>query len=133
MKKIRPISKPAAIFLAIYMLILSGPFQSAWAAIIETESVINAKQSQIAREYVNNLLTRKDIRLALVSQGIDPQEAKARIETLSDAEVKEIADKLDQLPAPAGTMETWLIVAFLLFLIFVIVDIAGILDTPDQK
>ena len=115
------------------MLILSGPFQSAWAAIIETESVINAKHSQIAREYVNNLLTRKDIRLALVSQGIDPQEAKARIEGLSDAEVNEIANKLDQLPAPAGTIEISILIAMLLFLIFVIMDIAGILDTPDTE
>jgi hypothetical protein len=83
MKIIRPISKPAAIFLAIFMLMLSGPFQAAWAAIIETESVINAKQSQITGEYVNNLLTREDVQLALASQGIDPQEAKARIESLS--------------------------------------------------
>jgi hypothetical protein len=113
------------------MLILSGPFQSAWAAIIETESVINAKHSQIAREYVNNLLTRKDIRLALVSQGIDPQEAKARIEGLSDAEVNEIANKLDQLPA--GASETSVLIIMLVFLIFLIMDFAGILDTPDSE
>ena len=133
MKIIRLISKPAAIFLAIYMLILSGPFQSAWAIMIETEAVINARQNQITREYVNSFLTREDVQLALASQGIDPLEARARIESLSDAEVNDIADKLDRLPAPAGTMETWLIVVFLLFLVFLIMDIAGILDTPDQK
>jgi len=133
MKIIRPISKPAAIFLAIYMLILSGPLQSAMATMIETESVINARQNQISLEYLNNLLTREDIQLALTSQGIDPQEAKDRIESLSDAEVNEIANKLDRLPAPAGTVEISLIIAFLLFLIFVIMDIAGILDTPDSE
>ena len=133
MKIIRAISKPAAIFLAIYTLILSGPFQSALATMIETESVINAGQNQISVEYLNNLLTREDIQLALTSQGIDPQEAKDRIESLSDAEVNEIANKLDRLPAPAGTMEISLLIAFLLFLIFVIMDIAGILDTPDSE
>jgi hypothetical protein len=115
------------------MLLFSGPFQSAWAVLIETESIIKAKQNRIAREYVDNLLTREEIRLALLSQGINPQEAKARIDSLSDAEVNEIANKLDQLPAPAGAMQTSLIIALLLFLIFVIMDIAGILDTPDQK
>ena len=133
MKIIRAISKPAAIFLAIYTLILSGPFQSALATMIETESVINAGQNQISVEYLNNLLTREDIQLALTSQGIDPQEAKDRIESLSDAEVNEIANKLDRLPAPAGAMQASLLIAFLLFLIFVIMDIAGILDTPDSE
>jgi len=133
MKIIRAISKPAAIFLAIYTLILSGPFQSALATMIETESVINAGQNQISVEYLNNLLTREDIQLALTSQGIDPQEAKDRIESLSDAEVNEIANKLDRLPAPAGAMQASLLIAFLLFLIFVIMDIAGILDTPDKE
>jgi len=133
MKIIRPLSKPAAIFLIIYMLLFSGPFQSAWAVLIETESIINAKQNRIAREYVDNLLTREEIQLALLSQGINPQEAKDRIESLSDAEVNEIANKLDRLPAPAGTMEISLLIAFLLFLIFVIMDIAGILDTPDSE
>ena len=133
MKIIRPISKPAAIFIAIYMLILSGPFQSALATMIETESVINAGQNQISVEYLNNLLAREDIQLTLTSQGIDPQEAKDWIESLSDAEVNEIANKLDRLPAPAGAMQASLLIAFLLFLIFVIMDIAGILDTPDKE
>ena len=131
MKIIRPFSKPAAFFLAIYMLILTGPFQTGWAAMISTESVITAKQSQIAREYVNNLLMRQDLQLALASQGIDPQEAKARIKSLSDAEVNEIADKLDQLPA--GATETSIIIILVVFLIFVILDIAGFMETPDSE
>jgi hypothetical protein len=54
-----------------------------------------------------------------------------RIESLSDAEVNEIADKLDQLPA--GASETAVIIAMLLFLIFVILDIAGFMETPDSE
>ena len=131
MKIIRPFSKPAAFFLAIYILILSGPFQAGWAAMIGTESVINAKQNQIAREYVNNLLTRQDVQLAFASQGIDPQEAKARIESLSDAEVNQIANTLDQLPA--GATETSILIILLVFLIFVILDIAGFMETPDSE
>jgi hypothetical protein len=67
----------------------------------------------------------------LASQGIDPQEAKARIESLSDAEVNEIADKLDQLPA--GATETSILIILLVFLIFVILDIAGFMETPDSE
>jgi hypothetical protein len=84
-------------------------------------------RSQSPRDYLNNLLAREDIQAALVSQGIDPQEAQARIDSLSDAEVNDIVDKLDQLPA-GGVLGTILIIAFLVFAIFVVTDIAGYTD-----
>ncbi len=127
MEIIRKISKPTAIFLTFYMLMLACPYQSAWAAIIGTESIINVDRSQSSRDYLNNLLAREDIQAALISQGIDPQEAKARIDSLSDAEVNDIVDKLDQLPA-GGVLGTILIIAFLVFAIFVVTDIAGYTD-----
>ena len=128
MEIIRKISKPTAIFLTFYMLMLACPYQSAWAAMIGTESIINVDRSQSPRDYLNNLLAREDIQAALVSQGIDPQEAQARIDSLSDAEVNDIVDKLDQLPAGGGVLETILIIAFLVFAIFIFTDIAGYTD-----
>jgi hypothetical protein len=60
-------------------------------------------------------------------KGIDPQEAQARIDSLSDAEVNDIVDKLDQLPA-GGVLGTILIISFLVFLILLLTDIAGYTD-----
>ena len=128
MEIIRKISKPTAIFLSIYMLMLACPYQSAWAAMIGTESIINVDRSQSPRDYLNNLLAREDIQATLVSQGIDPQEAQTRIDSLSDAEVNDIVNKLDQLPAGGGVLETILIIAFLVFAIFIVTDIAGYTD-----
>lgn len=127
METIRKISKPASILLAFYMLMLSGPYQSAWAAIIGTEAIIDEDGSQRARDYLNHLLAREDIQAALVSQGLDPKEARARIDSLSDAEVNEVVNKLDQLPA-GGIIGTILIIAFLVFLILLLTDIAGYTD-----
>jgi hypothetical protein len=127
MEMIRKLSKPTAIFLALYMLMLAGPYQSVWAAIIGTEAIIDEDGSQSARVYLNNLLARENIQAALVSQGIDPQEAQARIDSLSDAEVNDIVNKLDQLPA-GGVLGTILIIAFLIFVILLLTDIAGYTD-----
>jgi hypothetical protein len=124
---IRKLSKPTAIFLSFYMLILACPYHSAWAAMIGTESILNVDRGQSPRDYLNNLLVREDVQEALISQGIDPQEAKARVESLSDAEVNDIVNKLDQLPA-GGVLETILIIAFLVFAIFIVTDIAGYTD-----
>ena len=124
---IRKLFKPTAIFLSFYMLMLACPYQSAVAAMIGTESIINVDRNQSPRDYLNDLLAREDFQAVLISQGIDPQEAQARIDSLSDAEVNDIVNKLDQLPA-GGFLGTLLIVVALVFIILLFTDVAGYTD-----
>jgi len=128
MKNIRIFLKPVGLFLAVFMFILSGPCQSSMAAMIGTESVINTDRAQNAREYLKSLLARKDVRNALVSQGIDPLEAKNRIDSLSDEEATLVSDQLQELPAGGSFFTTLLIVVFIVFLVLLATDIAGYTD-----
>lgn len=128
MKAVRQTAKPVSFLLAIFMLLISGPYQSAFAAMIGTETVLDKARGLEARTYLNQLLAREDIKAALVGQGIDPSEARARIDSLSDAEAIRAADRFEQLPAGSGFFEALLIVAFLVFLILLITDIAGYTD-----
>lgn len=128
MKRVRQALKPVSFFLAIFVLMISGPFQSAYAAMIGTESVLDTSRGQQARVYLKSLLAREDVRAALVARGLDPLEAELRIDSLSDAEAVNAADRFDQLPAGSGVIETMLIIAFLVFLILLITDIAGYTD-----
>lgn len=128
MKIYRMIFKALAFFLAIHMLMVSGPYQSAWAAMIGTDSALDPDRSQLTRDRLNHLLAREDIQAALISRGIDPQEAKARIDSLTDAEADRIAEMMDQLPAGSGFFETFLIVVFLIFVILLFTDIYGYTD-----
>jgi hypothetical protein len=81
------------------MLLMSVPYQSALAAMIGTETMIDIARGQEAREYVNSMLVREDVQATLIAQGIDPQEAKARVDSLSDAEIVRLVDQIEQLPA----------------------------------
>jgi outer membrane protein OmpA-like peptidoglycan-associated protein len=125
---IRKISKPAAIFLAFHMLILSGLCQSVSAAMISTESIINVDQGQNPRDYLNRILARKEIQAALISQGIDPQKAQDRIDNLSDDEIGKLVHEMDQIHAGGGFLEAFIVIAFLIFLILLITDISGYTD-----
>ena len=120
--------KPVSLVLALFMLIISGPFQSVYAALIGTEAVLDSARGQEARDYLSQLLAREDVQNALVAQGIDPAEAKARVGSLSDEEAIHAADKFDQLPTASGFFEALLIIAFLVFVILLITDIAGYTD-----
>ena len=127
MKNVRVFLKPVGLFLAVFMFLISGPCQSAMAAMIGTESIVNTDRAQNAREYLKSLLAREDVKSALVSQGIDPGEAQYRLDSLTDEEATRLADQLQELPA-GGFFTTLLIVLFLVFLILLATDIAGYTD-----
>ena len=128
MKNVRLFLKPVGLFLAVFMFLISGPCQSAMAAMIGTESVVNTDRAQDAREYLNSLLAREDVKSALVSQGIDPAEAEYRLNSLTDEEATRLADQLQALPAGGNFFTTLLIVLFVVFVILLATDIAGYTD-----
>jgi len=128
MKVVRQNLKPVSIIVALFMLVISGPFQSVFAAMIGTETVMETSQGQEARTRIKQLLEREDVRQALINQGIDSREAGARIDSLSDAEAVAVSDKLDQLPAGSGALEVFLIVSLIAFIILLITDIMGYTD-----
>ena len=125
MKVIRQTLRPVSIVVALFMLVISGPFQSAFAAMVATETVLESSQGQEARTRIKQVLAREDVRQGLIEQGIDPLEANARIDSLSDAEALAVANKLDQLPAGSGALEVILIVALIVFLTLLVTDIMG--------
>ena len=128
MKAVRFRLKPVSLMMIVIMLTISGPFQSAFGAIIGTEELLNEAYGQSAKAYLKELLARQDIQNALISQGIEPEEAAARIDSLSNAEAVRAADQFEQLKAGGGFLETFLILVFLTFLILLITDIAGYTD-----
>ena len=128
MKRFRQILKPTGFLLAIFMFMLSGPCQSAMAAMIGTEAVVDSERAHNAREYLKTFLAREDVKSALVSQGIDPQEARNRVDSLTEEESRFVADQLDQMPAGGGFFSTLLIVVFLVFVILLVTDITGYTD-----
>ena len=126
MQRFYRLAKPVSFVLAIYILMISGPQQAALAALVGTETVLDTERVLNARELVRNLMAREDIQAALVSRGIDPQEARARAEALSDAETVRLADTIERLPA-GGASALGIIVGTLLvvFIILLITDILG--------
>ena len=126
MKLIRQRSKSTSVFLVILMVLLTTPCQSVLAAMIETEASLEATpQGQAARNTIKALLAREDARAVLRAQGINPVEAMARVDSLTDAEAQRIADQIEELPAGAGFFTTFIIVVGIIVIILVITDALG--------
>lgn len=127
MKTILHMAKPVSLFLTIFML-LAGPYQSAFAGMIGTETVMDESLAQEARDYVNRVLAREDVQTELISQGIDPVEAKARVDSLTEAEVVGLAGQLEQLPAGGSALGILVGAALIVFIVLLATDIMGYTD-----
>ena len=128
MNVVRKMLKPMSLSLAVIMILISVPVQSVPAAMIDTETIMDSARGREAREYLHQLMARKDMQAAIVAQGIDPNEAWSRINSLSDNEVIRIADQIDQLPAGGGLAEFLLIIILAGFIVLVILDLTGVTD-----
>ena len=94
--------KPITICMTILFLLISSSYQSATAAMIGTEKLLQAGDNQTVRDYLCQLMAREEVQRALIARGINPLEAQLRIQILTDSEVQSIAGNIDDLAAGGG-------------------------------
>jgi len=125
MIRVRKKGQPVFIFMLLVALSIALPYHYALAALVPTDSVADSAGGADARGRLMHYLAREDVRAALAAQGLDPEEAKARVASLTDAEVRQIASQLDKLPA--GGDGLWVAVAILVIVLLVvlILKVAG--------
>jgi hypothetical protein len=109
--------------LAISACLISLPMmQSAGAAMISTETAIEMVERQERIDHINEVLARESVRNTLVAYGVDPADASARVDALTDTELQTLEQQLEQLPAGSGVVEVIGIVAIVL----VILELLGV-------
>lgn len=117
-------SRAVALLSAVCLLGSSLPMAAFAApslpAPVPTEEALQERSLQ-AR--VDDLLARNEVREALVARGVDPAQVRARVAALSEDEARQLADRLDRMPAGASDI---LGILFAVFLILLITDILGL-------
>lgn len=128
MKFIRKKVSFVSLFMAAVTLLIAVPYQPLIAAMVPTDATIYDNKAEEARDYLKSLISRNDIRKSLLSQGIDPDEAKIRVESLSDSAAIAVADQIEQLPAGSGAIGVIIGAALIVFLVLLVTDILGYTD-----
>ena len=128
MGMIRQTAKPVSVLLTICMLMVIVPYRSSFAGMIGTETALDMTRGQEARNYLKGIVAREDVQTALIAQGINPLEAKARIDSLSDAEAIDLADQIEQQPAGGSALGVIVGALLIVFIVLLITDILGYTD-----
>lgn len=99
------------------------PF-SAQARIVATEEIMAppANFQSASRNTVNQFLARDEVRQAMLGQGVTAQAALERVAAMSDAEVAQLAGRIDQAPAGGDVLG----ILFTVFIVLLVTDIMGL-------
>ena len=69
-------------------------------------------------------MAKQDVQQQLVAMGVDVSAAQARVDTMTNEEVQQMAAHMNEMPAGAGTAE----VLVLAFLVLVVLEVTGVTD-----
>ncbi len=114
--------------LALSTLIILGGFSSqAVAGMVSTEDAlaIEARQSRISA--VHAMLAREDVQRAFIEMGVASEQAAARVASLSDQELIQLEQQLEELPA-GGSLLALIGAVFVILLILELVGVINIFN-----
>jgi len=105
--------------LTLAVCLISMPImQSAGAAIISTETAIEMAERQDRIDFINEVLAGEAVQNMLIANGVDPDDASARVAALTDTELQTLEQQLEDLPAGGGgALEVIGIVALVLIIL----------------
>lgn len=92
----------------------------ATARVVSTEEALSATPAS-DRAALDALLAREDVRAQFEALGVDAAQARERVQALDDQQVRELASRLDQMPAGAGVLG----ILFTIFIVLLVTDILG--------
>lgn len=101
---------------------LMGLPLTANAGIVSTDTTLSVDAAAANRSQVTSFLTRGDVQQAMQDRGVNGADALQRVQAMSDAEVAQLAGRIDQAPAGGEILG----VLFTVFIILLVTDILGL-------
>jgi len=114
----RASSLPGSILTTAIAAAFALPPPLARAELVSTEQLVSDYGVQADREKVRAFLSRADAQREMKAMGVAPETAKQRVDALTDAEVTNLAGKIDTVPA-AGRLSTTELILIVLIAILV--------------
>ena len=93
------------------------------AKIVGTTTAIEKYNARQARDRLETLIQREDVRQEFTARGVSPEEARARVDAMSDEQVAEIVNRIDKEPAGGDAVAAVVGAALIVFLVLLATDI----------
>ncbi len=120
--------KVIAGFVALVFFLFSGIVVPAQAAMIGTADALSAREDAAVRQKVHRFLEREDVAHHLQAWGVSSEEAQSRVDAMTPEEIRELAARIDQVPAGGDALGLIVAVSIIAFVTLIITDIIGVTD-----
>ncbi len=87
------------------------------AQMISTTTLVNDLTRAQTEQKLQEFLSRSDVRQKLVEKGLSPEEASLRLASLSETELRQLSNQVDQAHAGGDILIAILVVVLIIFLI----------------
>ncbi|HEY0914612.1 MAG TPA: PA2779 family protein [Solimonas sp.] len=94
----------------------------AQAGIVGSEQLLQSERNTVNREQLQQWMARDDVRQQLQSLGVDAQQATERINALTEQELQQLAQNMDEQPAGSGVIG----VIGIVFVVLLILELVGV-------
>lgn len=118
---IRTITKLITLQLLVAVFTLSILTPAARAAVIDTQAILS-QQNNSTQVELQKLLAREDVRQQLIAYGVDPEDADHRIAALTNHELNQLQQHIDELPAGSDALA----VLGIIFLVLIVLELVGV-------
>ena len=93
------------------------------AEAISSDTVMQTQAAQYNKQQLIDMVSRADVQSKLVSLGVDSNQAIARINGMTDSEIAQLNDEINQAPAGGIVGAVLTVLA-----VIAILDLAGVTD-----
>ncbi len=128
MRRHRGMKKAVACLVIVAFSFLSLVVAPAQAAMVGTADILKAQSNDLARQKVKLFMERQEVVQQFDAWGVNPDEAQARVDTMTDEEIAMLSSKIDRLPAGGDALGFILAVAVIVFVVLIITDLTGVTD-----
>ena len=98
--------------------------QAAFAGMVTTTDIVNDETVLAEKQRLTQLLSSENVKSQLVSMGVDPEDAKMRLDNMTDQEIIAFSSGMNEMEAGSGVLE----LAVFVFLVLLVTDLLGYTD-----
>lgn len=94
------------------------------AGVVSSSTVIEQQRSAITKQQILSMVDSDKVQQQLIALGVNPEDAKNRINNLTNAELSQLNQQINDAPAASGIIGT----IFTVLIVVAVLDLLGITD-----
>ena len=116
--------KRTIVFFTVICMTFSSLSSVVHAGMIGTNDVLNLQERTVIIDKAARFLAQDKVTELLLDLGVNQQTVSERVALLTDDELMQLSENIDQAPAGAGAVE----VIGILFIVLIILELVGVTD-----